>query len=390
MGSYSLASRHACVKEIIHDGDWHPGNFSSKSAWNAIRTRAACIDWSEAVWFEGSIKSHSFIDWRCLSDALPTRDNLIHRHILTPHHCVFCWAGTESRNHLFFGCPFTTDIWKHIYDLCFHDGATPSNAIDAAISVRYVAGRAGKLGLVIKLAFCATIKHIWSERNYRIFRNKIRSKDQIVGAIKGDVIGRLSSIDLVGDPTTANHHIAAKWDLQVRWIARIPMACSWFAPNPNMVALHCDGSLSDDKAGFGGLIRDDSGDPLAAFASIGEDLSVLSMKLMAIYRGISLCVDKGFYDVPIRSDLKLAVDILNGVITGPWQILTLKSKIQIKARLLRSKEFIHVWREQNQPADFMASIPIDPSEILWEPESFPPELAILIKQDKEFVTYYRM
>ncbi|XP_043697497.1 uncharacterized protein LOC122648333 [Telopea speciosissima] len=318
------------------------GNFSSKSAWNAIRTRAARIDWSEAVWFEGSIKSHSFIAWRCLSDALPTRDNLIHRHIPTPHHCVFCWVGTESRNHLFFGCPFTTDIWKHIYDLCFHDGATPSNAIDAAISVRYVAGRAGKLGLVIKLAFCATIKHIWLERNYRIFRNKIRSKDQIVGAIKGDVIGRLSSIDLVGDPTTANHHIAAKWDLQVRWTARIPKACSWFAPNPNMVALHCDGSLSDDKAGFGGLICDDSGDPLAAFAGIGEDLSVLSMELMAIYKGMSLCVDKGFYDVSIRSDSKLAVNILNGVITGPWQILTLKSKIQIKAMLLRSKEFIHV------------------------------------------------
>ncbi|XP_043697430.1 uncharacterized protein LOC122648259 [Telopea speciosissima] len=377
-GSYSLAARHACVKEIIRDGDWHPGpstsfdlidiwralpaienfhdevsdltvwtgnssgNFSSKSAWNAIRTRAARIDWSEAVW-----------------------------------------------NHLFFGCPFTTDIWKHIYDLCFHDGATPSNAIDVAISVRYVAGRAGKLGLVIKLAFCATIKHIWSERNYRIFRNKIRSKDQIVGAIKGDVIGRLSSIDLVGDPTIANHHIAAKWDLQVRWTARIPKACSWFAPK-NMVALHCDGSLSDDKASFGGLIRDDSGDPLAAFAGIGEDLSVLSMELMAIYRGISLCVDKGFYDVSIRSDSKLAVDILNGVITRPWQILTLKSKIQIKARLLRSKEFIHVWREQNQPADFMASIPTDPSGILWEPKSFPPELAILIKQDKEFVTNYRM
>ncbi|XP_043696884.1 uncharacterized protein LOC122647588 [Telopea speciosissima] len=168
-----------------------------------------------------------------------------------------------------------------------------------------------------------------------------------------------------------------------------------------MVALHCDGSLSDDKAGFGGLIRDDSGDPLAAFVGIGDDLSVLSMELMAIYRGISLCVDKGFYDVSIRSNSKLAADILNGVIIGPWQILTLKSKIHIKARqkskkknikarLLRSKEFIHAWREQNQPADFMASFPTDPSGILWEPESFPPELAILIKQDKEFVTYYRM
>ncbi|XP_043697079.1 uncharacterized protein LOC122647842, partial [Telopea speciosissima] len=380
-GSYSLAARHACVKEIVRDGDWYPGpstsfdlidiwralptiekfhdevpdltvwignssgNFTSKSAWNAVRTRTAHTDWSEAVWFERGINSHCFIAWRCLSDALPTRDNLIHRHILAPHHCEFCWAGTESRNHLFFGCPFSTDIWKIIYELCFHDGTMPSNVIDAAISVRYAAGRAGKLGLVTKLA--------------------------------------LSSISLVGDPTTANLHIAAKWGLQVHWAARIPKACSWFAPNPNMVALHCDGSLADDKASFGGLIRDGCGDPIAAYAGLGEDLSVLSMEFKAIYKGISLCIEKGLYDVSVRLDSKLAVDILNGQITGPWQILILKSKILSKFRLLRSKELVHVWREQNQPADFMASLPTDPSGTYWELESFPLELTILIKKDKE-------
>ncbi|XP_043721013.1 uncharacterized protein LOC122668526 [Telopea speciosissima] len=328
----------ACVKEIVRDGDWYldpstsfdlidiwralptiekfhdevpdltvwtgnsSSNFTSKSAWNAIRTRIARADWSEAVWFERGINSHCFIAWRCLSDALPTRDNLIHRHIPAPHHCEFCSAIIESRNHLFFGCPFSTDIWKIIYELCFHDGTMPSNVIDAAISVIYAAGRVGKLGLATKLAFCATIKHIWSERNFRIFRNKIRPKDQIIGAIKGDVIGRLSSISLVGNPTTANLHIAAKWGLQVHWAARIPKACSWFAHNLNMVALHCDGSLADDKASFGGLICDGCGDPIAAYAGLGEDLLVLSMELKAIYKGISLCIEKGLYDVSVRSD----------------------------------------------------------------------------------------
>ncbi|XP_043697111.1 uncharacterized protein LOC122647869, partial [Telopea speciosissima] len=412
-GSYSLAARHACVKEIVRDGDWYPGpstsfdlidiwralptiekfhdevpdltvwignssgNFTTKSAWNAVRTRTAHTDWSEAVWFERGINSHCFIAWRCLSDALPTRDNLIHRHILAPHHCEFFCGRAKIIFSL--GAP-SLDIWKIIYELCFHDGTMPSNVIDAAISVRYAAGRAGKLGLVTKLA---TIKHIWSERNFRIFRNKIRPKDQIIAAIKGDVIGRLSSISLVGDPTTANLHIATKWGLQVHWAARIPKACSWFAPNPNMVALHCDGSLADDKASFGGLIRDGCGDPIAAYAGQGEDLSVLSMEFKAIYKGISLCIEKGLYDVSVRSDSKLAVDILNGQITGPWQILILKSKILSKFRLLRSKELVHVWREQNQPADFMASLPTDPSGTYWEPESFPLELTILIKKDKE-------
>ncbi|XP_043717558.1 uncharacterized protein LOC122665470 [Telopea speciosissima] len=362
-GSYSLAARHACVKEIVRDGDWYPGpstsfdlidiwralptiekfhdevpdltvwignssgNFTSKSAWNAVRTRTAHTDWSEAVWFERGINSHCFIAWRCLSDALPTRDNLIHRHIRLLIIVSFCWNESEIIFSL--GAPSLLTFGK----------------------------------LFMSFAF-------------------MMEPCQAMSLMQPS---RLSSISLVGDPTTANLHIAAKWGLQVHWTARIPKACSWFAPNPNMVALHCDGSLADDKASFGGLIRDGCGDPIAAYAGQGEDLSVLSMEFKAIYKGISLCIEKGLYDVSVRSDSKLAVDILNGQITGPWQILILKSKILSKFRLLRSKELVHVWREQNQPADFMASLPTDPSGTYWELESFPLELTILIKKDKELV-----
>ncbi|XP_043717536.1 uncharacterized protein LOC122665451 [Telopea speciosissima] len=157
-----------------------------------------------------------------------------------------------------------------------------------------------------------------------------------------------------------------------------------------MSTLHCDGSLSGDKVGFGGLIRNGSGDPIVAYAGLGEDLCVLSMELLAILKGISLCIDKGFHEVSFKSDSKLAIDILNGENIGPWKIQTTKRKILTKSRLLRTKEFVHVWREQNQPADFMASFPSGPSGILWEPRSFSPKLSILIKKDKEFVTYYRM
>ncbi|XP_043717559.1 uncharacterized protein LOC122665471 [Telopea speciosissima] len=322
-GSYALAAHHALVKEIVRDGDWLPGPstsfdlidvwralpsidklhgdnpdlviwtgnptgiFSTKSAWNATRVKANPVDWSEAVWFEGSIKSHSFVSWRCLVDALPTRDNLLHRGIPVQHSCEFCWAGIESRNHIFFACPFSIDIWRRIFGMCSLHGQAPMNIFDAAIWVRYAAGRAGSLGVVLKLAFCATIKHIWFERNFRIFRQKARSKDQIVEAIKGDVRTVVTSGSLSGDPSPANSHIASAWNLQVHWAIRMPRPCSWILPPNNLWSLHCDGSLSDGRAAFGGVIRNAIGQPVAAFANQGLELCILSMELAAIHRGIS-------------------------------------------------------------------------------------------------------
>ncbi|XP_043697089.1 uncharacterized protein LOC122647851, partial [Telopea speciosissima] len=292
----NVAAHHALVKEIVRDGDWLPGPstsfdlidvwralpsidklhgdnpdlvvwtgnptgiFSTKSAWNATRVKANLVDWSEAVWFEGSIKSHSFVSWRCLVDALPTRDNLLHRGIPVQHSCEFCWAGIESKNHIFFACPFSIDIWRRIFGMCSLHGQAPMNIFDAAIWVRYAAGRAGSLGVVLKLAFCATVKHIWFERNFRIFWQKARSKDQIVEAIKGDVRTIVTSGSLSGDPT-ANSHIASAWNLQVHWAIRMPRPCSWFLPPNNLWSLHCDGSLSDGRAAFGGVIRNAIGQP---------------------------------------------------------------------------------------------------------------------------------
>ncbi|XP_043721015.1 uncharacterized protein LOC122668528 [Telopea speciosissima] len=393
-GSYVLAAHHALVKEIVRDGDWLPGPstsfdlidvwralpsidklhgdnpdlvvwtgnptgiFSTKSAWNATRVKANPVDWSEAIWFEGSIKSHSFVSWRCLVDAVPTRDNLLHRGIPVQHSCEFCWAGIESRNHIFFACPFSIDIWRRIFGMCSLHGQAPMNIFDAAIWVRYAAGRAGSLGVVLKLAFCATVKHIWFERNFRIFWQKARSKDQIVEAIKGDVRTIVTSGSLSGDPSPANSHIASAWNLQVHWAIRMPRPCSWFLPPNNLWSLHCDGSLSNGRAAFGGVIRNAIGQPIAAFANQG-------------------------------SDSKLANDTISGKVVGPWKVQPLKSRILALANDLRMKEFTHVWREQNRPSDFMAAVPCDSHGVVWDPGDFPPALIDYLKQDSDFVTYYR-
>ncbi|XP_043697031.1 uncharacterized protein LOC122647780 [Telopea speciosissima] len=169
----------------------------------------------------------------------------------------------------------------------------------------------------------------------------------------------------------------------------MPRPCSWFLPPNNLWSLHCDGSLSDGRAAFGGVIRNAIGQPVAAFANQGLELCILSMELVAIHRGISLCIERGILDVSIRSDSKLAIDTISGKVVGPWKVQPLKSRILALANDLRMKEFTHVWREQNRPADFMAAVPCDSYGVVWDPGDFPPALIHYLEQDSDFVTYYR-
>lgn len=43
------------------------GVFSTKTAWEIIRTQAPRVDWHETVWFTHHIPKHSFLAWRVMS-----------------------------------------------------------------------------------------------------------------------------------------------------------------------------------------------------------------------------------------------------------------------------------------------------------------------------------
>ncbi|XP_043697088.1 uncharacterized protein LOC122647850 [Telopea speciosissima] len=148
-----------------------------------------------------------------------------------------------------------------------------------------------------------------------------------------------------------------------------------------MTVLHCDGSLTADRASYGGIIHDATGAAIMAFVGNGDDNSVLGIELYAIFRGVSLCVKNSQLQVSIRSDSKLAVDILNEVVSCPWNMQTLRDHISSIFQHLQCKEIKHVWREINQPADFIASMDIGDGEVIIYPPDFPQELVELLTND---------
>ncbi|XP_043697167.1 uncharacterized protein LOC122647943 [Telopea speciosissima] len=157
-----------------------------------------------------------------------------------------------------------------------------------------------------------------------------------------------------------------------------------------MVALHCDGSLSADRAAYGGIIRHATGDPILAYVGKGVETLVLCMELLAIHRGVALCLERDLQSVSIRSDSKLAVDIITGAVSCPWSVYVLKCQISSLLTQLTHLEVRHVWRELNQPADFVASIDSGDGETIIYPPNFPEDLMRLIHDDTNRKTYFRI
>ncbi|GKD83844.1 hypothetical protein Tco_1350683 [Tanacetum coccineum] len=65
--------------------------FSVGVAWEDIRPHDITIDWSHVVCFAHCISRHAFHVW-----------------------CPLCEVVPDSHNHLFFNCPFSSQIWLTI------------------------------------------------------------------------------------------------------------------------------------------------------------------------------------------------------------------------------------------------------------------------------------
>lgn len=112
--------------------------------------------------------------------------------------CSFC-NGSESHDHLFFNCPFTSQVWAQILSLINVSWPTRSwmSWIDHMSTIK---GKSIKT-LITKLVFITSVYHIWIERNLRKFQNVACPVPVVVSKIYSMVRLKLLSLgDLPNAP----------------------------------------------------------------------------------------------------------------------------------------------------------------------------------------------
>lgn len=88
--------------------------FSSSDMYNSIRDTRPLVRWHLIIWFKLGIPKHKSLFWMVLLNHCPRRDRLLSWSLHTGPLCLLSNHTAESRNHLYFDCPFSATILTHL------------------------------------------------------------------------------------------------------------------------------------------------------------------------------------------------------------------------------------------------------------------------------------
>nr|XP_007158841.1 hypothetical protein PHAVU_002G186500g [Phaseolus vulgaris]ESW30835.1 hypothetical protein PHAVU_002G186500g [Phaseolus vulgaris] len=135
----------------------------------------------------------------------------------------------------------------------------------------------------------------------------------------------------------------------------------WTPPFEGFVKINCDGAFTmhGNKAGAGGVVRDWRGEFIFGFSSGLKNYSVLMAELEAIKIGIEIAISKGYKNLMVESDSKVAIDIITSLVVQQSNGDTSQSQNDMSSIIEISKtankiHWNHVFREVNSAADGLA------------------------------------
>lgn len=199
----ALWSQYQCKSEKSDLVLWRGKNdefietFSTRDTWNHIRTSSQQVAWHKGVWFPHATPKYSFCCWLAVQDRLATGARMARWNHGVAGTCLFCQQCLETREHLFFHCTYTAEIWamlakgvfKARYTTVWHEilDYISSHQLDRIESflVRYI--------------FQVTTHTIWQERNGRRHGEPLRSASQLIKWIDQQVRNQFITIQRLGD-----------------------------------------------------------------------------------------------------------------------------------------------------------------------------------------------
>jgi hypothetical protein len=190
----------------------HPsGNFSIKSAWELLRNRRPEYNIHQLLWFKGHIPRQSFILWLASLGRLRTMDRLQSTGIIRNATCIFCGLHTESHEHLFFECQFSSTVWQTVNDKANIHWPSLSWQNLLSWAAANCCKKTDIQHLIARLLLSTTVYLLWFERNTRVFNHQFQAAPTIAEEVFQLVRTYLASMEF---NSRIPEYICAIWGLQ--------------------------------------------------------------------------------------------------------------------------------------------------------------------------------
>ena len=125
-------------------GDYK-NRFSSKETWQATRVQYQSCYWYKMVWFKHATPKFSFVLWMAMNKRLSTGEEMSNWGGSVDTTCVFCRDPMETLAHLFFDCPYSSQIWEGLTRRVM-DTQYPTSWRGIGAAYEWVNGRSKNIG----------------------------------------------------------------------------------------------------------------------------------------------------------------------------------------------------------------------------------------------------
>ncbi|XP_010444656.1 PREDICTED: uncharacterized protein LOC104727289 [Camelina sativa] len=147
------------------NGDRYKQTFHSKETWECIRFQGQRRTWYKGIWFSQATPKYSFIVWLATLNRLTTGDRMQQWSTSVDTSCPLCSAPLETRNHLFFTCPYSAEIWTNLASKLL---TTKFTTVWETILALLTDSSLEKSTLfLLRYTFQASVHSLWKERNSR-------------------------------------------------------------------------------------------------------------------------------------------------------------------------------------------------------------------------------
>ena len=193
---------------------WKTGNrvasctFSTADTWEALHPQGETVFWHRQVWFQGRIPKHAFITWVIARNRLGTRDRMRSWGLQVPATCILCNAADETRQHLFFDCPYSTEVWTFF---CSRLNLHPPALFEDGLRWLRNPSPDEFVKLVAKLVFQAALYSIWKERNVRIHNQAFRPAQAVILEMKQTIQARLDPLSRASNSRRTDTTLLGTW-----------------------------------------------------------------------------------------------------------------------------------------------------------------------------------
>ncbi|GAV92955.1 zf-RVT domain-containing protein, partial [Cephalotus follicularis] len=186
-------------------------SFSTAKAYHGIRARSSRVDWHHIVWHAKMIPKHAFSTWLAIRGAHKTKDKLMATGVVHSAVCAFNCGATELVEHIFFQCHYSANVWREVLDMC--NIARPILPWPDEVQWMSVHAKGNAFQHAVKkLAFAATVYHLWIERNKRFFKNQFLPYQEIIQMVRRDVSGKMTS-DNKSFKCERHHSLCVNWGI---------------------------------------------------------------------------------------------------------------------------------------------------------------------------------